>query len=146
MIDLAIAFRFVDRNAILRIGRQANSIVVGLNLLVAGAVLESLNVMHMWQQSTAGVAWCYVGINVFDKVIFVLLAIVDSRVCVSPAHACHILTVLALRFSTHCVSHSRCGHQIADIGRVDEHLAVIRLAAKHGDRRDSIAVHRHALA
>ena len=145
MIDFVVAGGSLDRDEECGIGRQADAVIVALDLSVALAVRETLDAENIRQQPAAGIAGLHVGVHVFDEVILVALSVVDPRLGIAAPHARHVLAVLALGFATHRVSHAGGGQEIADIGGIDEHAAAISFSAERGDRSDALARHLHAL-
>ena len=100
----------------------------------------------MGEQPAGGVAGRDVRAHLGHEVVLVLLAVVHPRIGIAASHSGHVFAILALGFAPHGEGHSRRRHEVADIGRIDEHPAAIGLPAEHRDRRDPLAVHRHALA
>ena len=146
MIDGVVAGGFFDRDAECGIGRQADAVVVALDLSVALAVGEALDAEDIRQQPAGGIARLHIGVHIFDEVILVALRVVDARLGVAAPHAGHVLAILALGFAADGGGHAGGGEEIADIGRVDKHPAAVGFSAQRGDRGDTFTLHRHALA
>lgn len=103
MIDGVVAGGFFDGDAECGIVRQADAVVVALDLSVALAVSQTLEAENIRQQPATGIAPLHIGVHVFDEVIFVALGVMDARLRVAAPHAGHVLAVLALSFATHGV-------------------------------------------
>ena len=145
VVDVAIARRLFNRDAVCGIRRETDAVVVSLNLFVALTVLDSFARDNVRKQSARRVVRIYVRVHFGGEMILVLLAVVDAGIGVASPDACHVFAILALGLASDGVGHTGCRHQIADVGGVDEHFPVIRVSAERGDGLDAPALHLHAL-
>jgi len=104
--------------------------------MIAVAVVARQSRLNQWQQSTGGIAWLDVGIDVLDELV--VNRILDL-------HSVQRFTVRLVAFSANMIGNAGGRHQVAFVSRVDIHHATVSFAGFHRDRDDTCAVFLNAL-
>ena len=99
---------------------------------------------HEGQEPAGLVARADIRVDVLDEVVLVPLGVMLAGFVVAALHAVERLAVEAIRLSAHCVADARRGHQVADIGGVDEDLRREDLAGERAEGGDPVALLGHA--
>jgi len=88
------------------------------------------------QQAARRIARFDVRVNVLDEVVLVFLGVVRARFIVAALHAIERFAVLGVRFASDGITDAGRGHEVADVGGVDEdlcHVDFAREGAEGGD-------------
>ena len=133
-----VSVRLRKRHAIRLMVRQAHAEAVGLHALVAFAELPRRLCADAREHAALRITRNDVGADAhLSKVMPVVQ---DARL-----HAVPFLAVEAVRLAPDVVRHARGSHQVALVGRIDEHFPRVLLPAQRRDRRNPRAFLLHAL-
>ena len=129
VIALIVVRGLLERDAVLGDVRQAHPEAVGLHAPVAVAVLLLRIVrLDVRQEARLRITLLHIRIDA-------LLDLVVDRVLL--LDAADRLAVERVRLTSDDIRDTRCGHQVAFVRRVDEHLAAVLVAAQRLDGLDS---------
>ena len=128
VIELAVTVRLRERDAVLRIVREAHPKAVGLDAVVARAVRTRILGLDARQESARRIPLPDVGIDP------VLHLVIDGQ---PPLDAVDRLAVDLVRLAPDRIGHARRGHQVPLVGAVEEYPAAVRVAAQRPDGLDS---------
>ena len=143
VVEFAVARRLGERDPVGRVGRHAETVVEGLDAVVAFAGARVLG-EHEGQEPAGLVTRADIRVDVLDEVVLVALGVVLAGLVVAALRAVERLAVEAVRFAAYGVAHARRGHQVADIGSVDEDLRGEDLAGEGTEGNDPVALLGHA--
>ena len=139
VVEFAVAGRLGERDPVGRVGRHAETVVEGLDAVVAFADARVLG-EHEGQEPAGLVARADIGVDVLDEVVLVALGVVLAGLVVAALDAVERLAVEAIRLSAHRVTHARRGHQVADVRSVDEDLRREDLTGQRTEGGDPVAL------
>ena len=128
----------IQRDAQRRIIREAEPVVVGLDVFVRRAQRCRRVTGDQWQQATAGIARPHIGINGRDEAT-------TGRSVQRPTNAVALLAVLIICLAPQRVAHARRGHQIALIRCVHKHLRLHGAAVFERELCQPRALFHHGL-
>ena len=143
VVELAVPRRLGERDPVGRVGRHAESVVEGLDAVVAFADARVFG-EHEGQEAAGLVARADIRIDVLDEVVLVALGVVLAGLVVAALDAVKGLAVEAVRFAAYGVAHARRGHQVADVRSVDEDLRREDFAGEGAEGDDPVALLGHA--
>ncbi len=127
-----VARRAGKRDAIVRMIAQAHAVTIRLDSSVAPAVLARRRTADARQHPAPRVARHDVGTDRPAEHAEMMPVMQDAGL-----HSVPLFVVDAARFSPDVVRNPRRRHQIAFVGRIDEHPACKRPATERGDRGDA---------
>ena len=127
-----VAIGLRERDAVLGMVGYAVAIAVGLHLLVGLAVLAGARSADAREHSARRIAGHDVRTDWLAEDAEMMPMVQHAGL-----HAVPFLAVVRLRLAADLVVDASRRHQIAFVGRVDEHPPGVDLAADHGDRRRS---------
>src|SRR5262249_22282971 len=134
-----IACWFGKWDPIVEVIRQAHTAAIGLHFLVALAVIAWRLGADTRQHAAPGIAGNDIRADFLFHRAEMMAVVQHARLYTVP-----FLAVNAHRLAAHVVIHTRRRHQVALVGRVNEHFARLAFAGELRDRGDASAVFLHA--
>ena len=131
-----VALGLLPVAAVLRRVGGAHAEVVRLHLAVARAVGARDVLLDAGQEAAGRVAFLHVGVDLHLELVVPGM---------TDLHAVQRLAVGCVGLAAHMVADARLGHEVAFVGRVDEHLAGELTSALHDDLHDASVLLHHAL-
>ena len=137
IVEFAISFRLLERNAVARIVGKAHAVAVCLNTTVARAIGIHHIRFNSREKPAGRIALPYIGINTLIE----LMVLHESAL-----NAVYRLAVFRVRLTPDGVSNAGGGHEVAFIRTVKKHLRGKALSAFSADGNDTPILLLHSFA